>query len=319
MSTHFSDPWLLPTRQRDYPLRELLADERLHGRREATFLALATLCLASAITMIQLGATLVIDLGAIALRLVPELELSVYLEVPVGALVFPLSLFATAIVRELYGPRRTTALIIAATAAMVGVATLAQATASDPTRALGWSVALASGYLVAHVTYAIIIGAMLQTGTERRWLRKIIAMTIAQLCGWAAFGASSYGYAVEVLGHTPALALDQAIVMALGASVCTLAFGVLDLIPFLVVTSCLEIYLRVGGSDLADERAPVTTPSPWSRMDEATDAARPLPPALLVEDREPKPPRSKRVTLQPFSSAELRFFSEGDQLTEQAR
>ncbi|MGE0549242.1 MAG: VUT family protein [Kofleriaceae bacterium] len=295
-TSEFHDSWLVPTRQHEYPLREILAVEQVHGRREASFLMLATLFIGATVAMVLLGAERVLDLNDVMARIAPSVELPRALEVPVGALAFPVTLFAVALVRELYGSRRASTLVFAGALALIGATGLAYISVADPAAVIAWSASIGSAYLIGHFVHGVIFGALRNTGSRHRWLRKIIAMAMAQTAAWAVYGLVSYGVATELLGTREAFAAGQASTLALGAAVYGLGFGMIDLIPFVAIASILAVYLRV------DDGAATTE-------DDEVDERR-LPPALVVDE---PPRRSRRATLPSFTNAELRFFTEGDE------
>src|SRR5688500_15015545 len=100
--TSYRDRWLLPSRQREYPSKRVLSEERMHARREATFLVLAGTFLVAAATMPILGMSRIVDLSGV----LPDVELPIELLLPVGVLAFPLSFSASALVCEIWGSRR---------------------------------------------------------------------------------------------------------------------------------------------------------------------------------------------------------------------
>src|SRR5262249_21747157 len=103
MSTAREDRWLLPRRQTEYPTWELVAEERLHGRREATFLVLAAVFLVTAAALILLGASRIIDPSSLLATALPEVELPIAIRIPLGAIPFALGGLSIALVVELYG------------------------------------------------------------------------------------------------------------------------------------------------------------------------------------------------------------------------
>ncbi len=80
------DRWLLPRRQTDYPTRDLISEAALHGRREATYLALAALFLVATVALIALGTSRPIDLSSMIAAVVPDVELPVAMVLPVGVI-----------------------------------------------------------------------------------------------------------------------------------------------------------------------------------------------------------------------------------------
>jgi uncharacterized PurR-regulated membrane protein YhhQ (DUF165 family) len=306
-----NDPWLVPSRQREFPLRELLDEAQLHGRREFGFLALAALFVTASVAMITIGAGQTIDGRSIVAELAPGFELPTRLAVPVAALALPVTLFVIALVRELYGSRRASVLVMMGLVSMIGAGSMRYATAPDLV-SLGGSVAIASGYLAAHILHAVSFGAMVRARTSR-WLRKLLAMTVAAVCGAAVFGAATLVYATDVLAQPEPAAMASAITLALGVAAYNLAFGLVDVIPFVALASCLEIYLRVGGSPIEDDDSAQSLR--FAPLASEPIADKRLPAALVVEDVA-APRRPHRVTLQPFTSAELRFFTEGEEMFE---
>src|SRR5258708_18471224 len=103
------DRWILPTRQSDLPGRDVVAHDTLHGRREATFLALVSLYLVATIALPMFAAgQIVVDLGDL-LNLHPPSPLQPSL----GVLLFPPPLFAARLVCALFTGPRAGALVIA--------------------------------------------------------------------------------------------------------------------------------------------------------------------------------------------------------------
>src|SRR5215471_16342344 len=77
---------LLPRQQTEYPTRDLVAEERLHGRREGTFLILAAMFLVASAGLVLLGTNRVIDLSALIAAVIPGAELPIALSLPLAVI-----------------------------------------------------------------------------------------------------------------------------------------------------------------------------------------------------------------------------------------
>ena len=375
MRTHtHEDPWLLPSDQFDYPTREVLSDSRVHGRREGTFLLLVAMFLVSTIALPLLGATRVIDLSAALARIAPALELPIAMQLPLGVLVFPLGFVAIDLVCELYSRRRATALIWVGFLAMIGMLGLVRigdAVGGGATAGFGTAVAFASCYLVAHLCNVFLFEAMRQRAAGYGlWWRSLVTTVAAQLVGWVVFAFVLYGYSIKIAGLSGPAVTSPITTIAVGAFAYSTAFALVAIVPIVLATGSLALYLRVGrfgerddfyvdrsyreGPGFANSSprlavrpigvapvAPPPAPSPSQR--------RPLPKALIIESSPslpqvvipaaaktpvvvaaaegtpaprvaPKPMvserRAARNSIQPFNSAEMRFFTEGDELIE---
>jgi len=123
--------------------------------------------------------------------------------------------------------------------------------------------------------------------------------------GWSAFaGVLRAGAGIVV----PPLAPDTVLALGIGSAACSLALVLLLAIPAALTARALAVALRVGRDMFARDRDRETADEPaWTRR---------RPPAMIVEDESELEarPRARRPSLQPFSSAEMRFFSEGDAL-----
>lgn len=141
-----------------------------------------------------------------------------------------------------------------------------------------WVVPFAVTSVVAHLTTRVVYGALRRALSSRHVaLRAVIAAMIAQGTAWAVFAA---------------LLRDDAIApVALGGAAYGLAATIALAIPLAITARILRLYLRVGRSTVAFEEAADEDVIP------------------LVRRR-----RQPRASLQPFSSAEMRFFAEGDEL-----
>ena len=277
------DRWLLPRHQTEYPARDLVSEAQLHGRREATSLVLAATFFVATISMLVYGVRSVIDVGA----LLPQIELPVALQIPFGVVPFALAFVVVAMTCELLGRRRATALVSVgwlASSMALGLVRLAdvidgRGVSFNPTLGLATCSALA---LVVHV----LVFDALRTRMQGRAfsLRLVVSTMAAQVVGWAAFAAVMF--ATEHADTTP---------LVLGSALYLAGSVVLLTLPALVVARFLRLFLRVGRFER-------------------------LPPAMIVEDLvedEPRPRRrAQRASIHPYSSAEMRFFTEGDQLAE---
>src|SRR5262245_37301649 len=106
MSAPDADRWLLPRQQTEYPTRDLLPEAKLHGRREATFLVLATVFIASLAALVTSPAR-ELDLSVV----LPDVDLPVSMRVAIGVIPAALGFAAVALVCELFGRRRAAALV----------------------------------------------------------------------------------------------------------------------------------------------------------------------------------------------------------------
>jgi hypothetical protein len=140
-----------------------------------------------------------------------------------------------------------------------------------------WVVPLAVTAAVAHVATLIVYASLRRAlGGRHVALRAVIAAMIAQGVAWAAFAAVLRDDAISPI--------------ALGGAAYGLAATIALAIPLAIAARVLRLYLRVG--------------RPAATIDYEEEEVIPL-----VRRR-----RMPRVSLQPFSSAEMRFFSEGDEL-----
>lgn len=314
-TTSHDDRWLLPRRQTEYPARELLPEEMLHGRREATFLTLAAIFLVATTALLVLGTSRIVDVSGLLARVAPDVELPFALLLPLAVVPFAASFVASALVCELLGRRRASALVwvgFVASVAMVGLMRVADLL--DGGDAFGTSLALLACYAIAHASHLAVFDRLRPRVPARRrvFLRTTIAALIAQPLGWAAFGAVLfYGR-----GHVvTAIAPETIIGFAATAAICSFACVLVLAIPAALVAHGLSLALRVGRDLFAQDE---------DEDDEHVFAegsvARKLPPALIVDD-DPDGPASLREAprmrqIKAFTSAEMRFFSEGDAATD---
>ena len=229
---------------------------------------------------------------------------------PLGVTPFALGLFAVTLTCELYGRRRATVLVwvgLVASLALLGLMRLVAAVDDSDAR-FGAALALATGCVIAHAVNALIFAALRRrTRGRARWLRMTIAPLTATYVGWIAFG---FVLTSDIGDGAPADAA-QATALALGSGVCTTACVLLLSAPVAIAAHGLAFFLRVARHSTVEAGHPdVPVLEPVRRR---------LPPALVVDDEEPSAAApAARATIQPYSSAELRFFFDGDQLGEPA-
>lgn len=381
MSTSSPDRWLLPRRQTEFPLRDLLPEEVLHARREATFLVLAVLAVLPVAMLVLGGVRPVIDLSALLAPL--GIESPIALALPVGVVPLVVGLVAVAIVCELFGRRRARALVWVAAVSAVALAGFVRLVdVVDGGTAFGAALVLAAACVVAEIVHVLVFDGLRRAMRGRgRFVRFVLAAGIACAAGFAAFD----GLATLEAGSagTP---VPDAMAIAAGAAVWSCALAVVLAIAAAIVVRGLAIALRLGRemvvqrdvlppdviapapsapafvgvvpvgtrvAPIAAPSAPVAPPlvraaqapvqpsslyersargTPAVALDRAPrttlqgvakpDASRSLPPAVIVDEdedvvvleREAMRQRAPRVSVQPFSSAEMQFFAEGDDL-----
>ena len=291
------DRWLLPRQQTEYPARDLLSEATLHARREVTFLVLAAMFFVAATALLVLGTSRVIDVPA-WLAHVAELHVPFALLVPLGVVPLAASFVASAMVCELFGSRRGRLLLAVGLVASIALAGLMHvADRLDGGAAFAVSLALAASFFVAHACHLLAVEAMRRRARGRHFiLRTITASLFAHTTGWCAFGFVLYG--------TTSTSTSAIAALAIGAAACSVACGLVLVIPAAIATRSLAVALRVGHG-LLDDDAEVRPDRPRSEPSFAAGSvARRLPKAVIVDDDTP--------ALQPFSSAEMRFFTEGD-------
>jgi len=316
------DRWLLPGRQ--YPSWDPVPEDRLHARREATFLLLAAGFLVTIATLAVFGTSRTIDPAPLVAAALPELALPVAMRIPFGVLPFAFGGLALTLVCELYGSRRAAALVatgLVAGLALAGFTWLAdRLDGSDAS--FGPALGLASCVLVAYASYVSLFQAARRRLAGRHlWLRVVVLMTIAQVMGWATFGGVMYGQA-QLLGSAshPDLATIRA--LATGSAVYTLACVVVSTLPTSLVARGLRRLLRVARDD--DDYESCDDCIDYGRYDlrppSYTLERRHLPAAYIVDNGVTEtmipPRRVARASNQPYSNAELQFFAEGDQLAD---
>lgn len=333
MSIESHDPWLSPMRQAEFPTRLVLSTVKLHRRREKTFLVLAALAVLSTVAMAFLGASMSLDLvyaiAAIAPGVaVPEAELAF------GVLVMPLGMFAISTIVELYGRRRAyaTALVgLFAGFAAIGLAHARDVVAGSDA-GVGAAVALSLAAFVGHLVIVALHSNMRRNATNRRFgSRKLVSTVVALLAVWTVFAFLLYAHAVQLYGRAEDPVIAEIGRLVLGGAAFTLAIAIVDVVPFMIVARVLATYLRVGrydDEDADDEeevvaqkrvRAQRETGQRPLRLDlvpTSRPQRRSLPPALIVDTPVPEVRRDKKTSMQPFSSGEMKFFAEGEELAE---
>jgi uncharacterized PurR-regulated membrane protein YhhQ (DUF165 family) len=223
-------------------------------------------------------------------------------ELTLGVLVFPIALIMGQLICELYGTRRAMIVTLFGTAASAGLVYAAQQ------GSLAYSTDLTLA-LVVCTTVANLINVLVFAGATRAldgralWLRSFVATPVALLIGWAAFA----GTWVQ-LGHDMDSAIAMASAPCLYACACALA-GIIVLVA-------LKAMLR----DRPLEAPPI---------EYALVQPRRLPPAMIVEDHSepialtrvirrpvPVPMPVNTAPFKPFTTGEMAFFREGDEMGE---
>ncbi|HEY5928147.1 MAG TPA: VUT family protein [Kofleriaceae bacterium] len=346
------DRWLLPRHQTEYPARALLPEAKLHGRREATFLVLAALYFIATTALLVLGMSRVIDVSALLTRVMPGLELPSALLLPLGVMPFALSFIASALVCELFGRRRASALNwmgLLASAGLIGLMRLADLI--DGGDAFGIALAFAACCIVAHACNLVVFDAFRKRAYGRQLFTRMGASALlANAIGWSVFALVlrfGAGYIVEPI------AWDTILALSIGAATFTAVAMLVLAIPAVLIARGLTIALRVGqdwyGDDDDDyddaydhesDGAPAYSapayrepayaehnPSAprWTHTPPTLavgSVARRLPQAQIVDDDDDDAVpqhvadgkrRARSISVPPYTSAEMRFFSEGDE------
>jgi hypothetical protein len=277
---------LLPSQQSDVPGRDLIAAPRLYDRREGTFLALALLFLLATVALpLWFASSWVVDLTGLPIAVVGELS--------IGVLVFPVALLIGQLVCELYGARRASMLVLATTLVSFAVVGGEWLTVS------GYPLELELALVICTtVTNAanILVFALSSRAMDGRalFLRSFVATPVALLAGWSAFTLAWIGLGLE---------LDDAIALASAPCLYACACALVGALPLVIARRVFGVYLRIGGR----EAPPI---------DHSQIAPRRLPPALIIDD-EPGLPSLRRPPFTPFTTGEMRFFAEGDELSQQ--
>jgi uncharacterized PurR-regulated membrane protein YhhQ (DUF165 family) len=342
MADSIHDRWLLPRRQTEYPAWDVIGEARLHGRREATFLALAAIFLVTTASLAVLGTSRIVDPSDALASVAPDRAFPIAMQIPFGVLPFALGCLALTLVAELYGRRRATVLAgigLVAMLALAGLMRLADQVDGNASM-FGPALGFAAGYLVSQLIYVPLFDAMRWRMAGRHlWLRLLVLSVVAQLAGWAVFGVATYGIATALaFGAPPSASIDTGAIVALatGSALYTLAAIALLTLPVALLARGLALFLRVARHDGDEPDDAEDDDAVDDRDADADDAPielvrRRLPKAQIVDEAEAAPEgqiddedaplgsrRRRRAvaSIQPFSSAEMRFFQEGDQLAE---
>jgi uncharacterized PurR-regulated membrane protein YhhQ (DUF165 family) len=303
MTIPHDDRWLLPRRQSEVPGWDLVAEETLHARREATFLWLSALFVGTSVVLVALGTSRIVDPAPVLAVLAPGVALPLALRIPFGVLPFALGALALTLVCELYGRRRAAVLVAVGLVVTIGVGALLRlADRIDGTDAsFAPTLAFAGCYLVGHGLYVPLFDALRRRmAGHHLWLRLLVLSSATQLAGWSAFGFALYGLATMTGGPVDVPAISA---LATGAGLYSFACIVVLTLPVALLARALRLFLRVARPARNDIRSELAA---WRSGPEAG----PLGPMT------PGHRRPVRPSLQPFSSAEMRFFAEGDQLAE---
>ena len=276
---------LLPSQQSDVPGRDLIAAPRLYDRREGTFLALASVFVLATLALpLWFASTWVVDLTGLPINVVGELS--------IGVLVFPLALLIGQLVCELYGARRAGKLVLATSLVSFAVIGGEWLTVGGYPLELALALVICTTVTNAANILAFAVSSRAMDG-RALFLRSFVATPVALLAGWSAFTLTWIGLGLE---------LDDAIALASAPCLYACACALVGAVPLVIARRGFATYLRVGGR----EAAPI---------DHVLVAPRRLPPALIVDD-EPAP-RMRRPSFTPFTTGEMRFFAEGDELSRQ--
>jgi uncharacterized PurR-regulated membrane protein YhhQ (DUF165 family) len=265
-------------------------------RSELPFVVLAALFVGATIALpLWFASSYVADLTQVPIDLAGATELTL------GVLVFPLALIMGQLICELYGTRRAMMVTLVGTLASAGIVYATQqgslAYPADLTLAL-----------VVCTTAANLINVLVFAGSTRAldgralWLRSFVATPVALLIGWAAFA----GTWVQ-LGNDVNTAIAMASAPCLYACACALA-GI-------VVLVALKAMFR----DKPLEAPPIEYA--------LVQPKRRLAPAMIVEEhsepivltrviRRPMPMPVNTAPFKPFTTGELAFFREGDEMGE---
>jgi uncharacterized PurR-regulated membrane protein YhhQ (DUF165 family) len=318
MNNSNHDRWLLPRHQTEYPGRDLLPESTLQARREGTFLVLTAMFFVASAALLLLGTSRMIDASALLARVAPSLELPTALVVPLAVIPFALSFIASAMTHDLFGGRRATRLMflgLLASFALIGV--MRGADAIDGGDAFIVSLALTACYVVAHAFQLLAFAAL---HNSRFFVRINISSLFAQAAGWTA--ATLVLQAGTRYLATP-LSPQQIIAITAGGAVCSALVVLVASIPAAIIDRALSVALRVGRDSVFDEADDDLDDVPEEMPGFAQGSVARKLPAMLVEDDdvvvldESARRRTLRGTVpQPYSSAEMRFFTEGDAIHE---
>jgi uncharacterized PurR-regulated membrane protein YhhQ (DUF165 family) len=294
MSATSQDRWLLPRRQTEYPARDLVSEATLHARRETTFLVLGTMCLVAIAAMLLSGTARIIDVGATIEGVFPDVALPTALYLPLGVVPGVLSVIAVMLACELYGRRRAGGLVwagVIAALALVGFA-YAQDALDGGTATFAPAAAIAAYVLVANLVTLLFHDVLGRTLAGRHGIvRPVITTLVAQPLGWGAFAGVLY-----VQGAQTQADLETVTALALGAAAYTTLAAIVLAPAVGLAARTLAVFLRVARFDVT-ERAPII-------IEELRAVVPPPPP--------PARRRAARASIEPFSSAEMQFFADGE-------
>ena len=262
-------------------------------RSELPFVVLAALFVGATIALpLWFASSYVADLIRVPIDLAGATQLTL------GVLVFPVALIMGQLICELYGARRALVTTLVATLASAGVVVAVH----QGELALPADLTLA---LVACATVANLVNVLVFAGSTSAldgralWLRSFVATPVALLIGWAAFAGTW-----TQLGNDVNDAIAMASAPCLYACACALA-GILVLVV-------LKAMLR--------ERPLEAPPIEYALVE-----PRRVQPAVLVDEpilltrviRRPAPmPMTTAPYFKPFTTGELAFFREGDEMSE---
>lgn len=289
------DPWLIPTRQCELPGRDLLPAAVLHARRESLFLVLASLVLVATIALPLFVSGVAIDLNEV-------LELGRPAELTFGVVVFPVALIAAQLVCEIFGARRTYAVVLASLLASTAI--LALGASSGTVTPIALPLALVAYSALAHATNAVVFSGLRRVLRGYHLvLRSLLSIAIAHVIGELVFLLVMSDRGQDVA---------QAQNVALVAALYTCGAAAVAALPLWIARRIFGVWLRVGRTDdfAIDHTASHSAGHPVA-------SRRRLPPALIVDDEtgEPVARRAARPSLQPFSNSEIAFFREGEELS----
>jgi uncharacterized PurR-regulated membrane protein YhhQ (DUF165 family) len=243
------------------------------------------------------------------------------MQLPVGVLAFPLSFVMVALICDLYGVRRARAVVMFGAIASFALVVLLRVAdeVSGATSSVGPALAFTACYLAGHLLNLEFFDAASRKLRGRHlWLRANASTAIAQIGGWAAFGLVSYYYTTSIDGARPVAVMDHLTAVVVAAAAYTMLVMIAATVPFVIAARALSIYLRVGDAleELDAHDAHDDEPVLLER--------RRRPPAMIVEELPARraarsalgPQPSALGTTPPYSSAEMRFFTEGEELAE---
>ncbi|MFT3695499.1 MAG: hypothetical protein QM831_20355 [Kofleriaceae bacterium] len=263
--------------------------DRLHARREGSFLLLASLFMLATLALpLWFTSSYVVDISGLPFDLAGATDLTI------GVLVFPIALIVGQLVCELFGARRAGMLALAGT--LGSIAVIAGEYATIDNYQLPLALALVTCTTITNAANVIVFAATRRAMDGRAlWLGSFLATPVALLAGWSAFTGAWVGLGGE---------LDDAIALASAPCLYACACALAGMIPLVIARKAFGVYLRIGGR----EAPPIDHSLVATR--------RRLPPALIVDEE----PRALRQPLpfttapfrKPFTTLETEFFAEGD-------